>query len=56
LVPTTSLQLQRREIASNLKLFALIDDVGGNSGRVIVLAEVRSRDVVGLEEILDKTK
>lgn len=55
LLPASSLQLQRWEISRYLKFFALIDDICGDSHRVVVLAEVGSVDIVDLEQVLDET-
>lgn len=56
LLATSSLQLQRRELAVDLQLLTLVDDIGRNGHRVIVFAEIRRGDVIEPEEILHQTR
>ena len=55
LVATTRLEFEWWKLTRYLNLFALVDDVRGDGHWIIVFAEIRCRDVVDLEEILDET-
>jgi hypothetical protein len=56
LIATAALEFKGRKFARDLQFFAFVDDICGDGHGIVVFAEVRGRNIVGLEEIFDEAK